>query len=409
MPRNFETPSSFLSPTIGRIKTERKSQEGRKKSRDPFIFELSSLTLKLARHFGFCYGVENAVDIAYRALEEREDKRVFLLSQMIHNSFVNDDLLKKGIRFLRTTSGEQLIPFEELTQDDIVILPAFGVSLDIIAKLEERGIDALKYNATCPFVEKVWRRAGEIGQKGYSIILHGKHYHEETRATFSYAENSAPTLIIRDKNDAEVLCEVILGNLSPQIVFERFEGKFTADFEPEKHLFKLGVVNQTTMLAYETREIAEMLKNALIKRFGADNIRDHFADTRDTLCYATAENQDAIEGLLADGGDAAVVVGGFNSSNTSHLAKLCNRDVPAFHIETATDIVSKNEIRHRLFSGEIVTTTDWFPQSFQGEKPVILVSAGASTPDKLVEETLAKLSDIWGCKEEFAESFTGGA
>jgi 4-hydroxy-3-methylbut-2-en-1-yl diphosphate reductase len=401
MPRTFQTPTRFLSSAITQMKRGRRDAEGRQRTQTPFEFALSGLTLKLARHFGFCYGVENAIEIAYKALEENLRGRVFLLGQMIHNSFVNDDLLRRGARFLRTTGGEQIISFDDLNVDDIVILPAFGVSRDVIDELRSRGIDPLKYNATCPFVEKVWRRAADIGKRGFSIIVHGKNYHEETRATFSYAEENAPTLIIRDKTDADFLAEVIRGERPPWEVTARFADNMSNNFDPEIHLFKIGVVNQTTMLAFETHEIGTILRKALKDRFGEDSITEHFADTRDTLCYATSENQEAVTGMLKSGGDLALVLGGFNSSNTSHLAKLCDKEVPAFHIENAANVISEDEIRHRLFSGEVIVSSDWFPA--EKEKPVVLISAGASTPDCLVEEVMIRLAKLRNCEKELRD------
>ncbi|RMH39957.1 MAG: 4-hydroxy-3-methylbut-2-enyl diphosphate reductase, partial [Alphaproteobacteria bacterium] len=191
MARQFNVPAFYRSPIIGRVKEARRVTDPRKRDLSPSVLDFGPVRFKLARHFGFCYGVENAIEIAYRALEENPGRRLFLLSEMIHNPRVNDDLRRRGIRFLRTTQGEQLIPFDELAPGDLVIIPAFGASLEVEAELARRGVDTQRYNTTCPFVEKVWKRSEQIGTKGYTVVVHGKRYHEETRATFSHAKEAA--------------------------------------------------------------------------------------------------------------------------------------------------------------------------------------------------------------------------
>ena len=207
----------------------------RKRDLTPSVLDFGPVRFKIARHFGFCYGVENAIEIAYRALEEHPEKaaegRIFLLSEMIHNPYVNDDLQRRGIRFLRTTAGEQLIPFSELHPGDVVIIPAFGTTLEVEAQLAERGVVPAAYDTTCPFVEKVWKKSAQIGKKQYTIVVHGKRYHEETRATISHARQDAPVVVVRDLEEAENLARVVRGEASSDFFFERFADRYSEGFE----------------------------------------------------------------------------------------------------------------------------------------------------------------------------------
>ncbi len=393
MPKEFNIPRSYRSDIIGEIKRKRSAEDSRKEDLKATILDLGPVVFHIARFFGFCYGVENAIEIAYRALEENVGKRIFLLSEMIHNPHVNSDLLGRGVRFLQTAEGKELIPFSELRADDVVIVPAFGTTKEIFDALTALGIDPQSYNATCPFVEKVWKRGRQLAQQGYTIVIHGKHTHEETRATFSHIRLSGPSVVVRDKDEALVLAEYVRG-ARPIEQFEKdFAGKFSAGFKPAEHLGRLGVVNQTTMLAEETHEIAGFMKQALIDRFGVDAIADHYADTRDTLCYATSENQRAMKGLLQDEADLAIVVGGYNSSNTSHLVELCEGKVPVYYVKDAGEIISAEEIRHLNFPHkDVITTTGWLPH----KQPVhILISAGASCPDAMVEAVIGRVASLY--------------
>ncbi len=393
MPRQFAIPRSYRSDLIGEIKRKRASSDTRKEDLSPTVIDLGPVVFRIARFFGFCYGVENAIEIAYRALEENEGKRIFLLSEMIHNPHVNGDLLQRGVRFLQTAEGEELIPLSELKADDVVIVPAFGTTVELFEALESRGINPQKYNATCPFVEKVWKRGKQLAQQGFSIVIHGKHTHEETRATFSHIRLDGPSVVVRDKEEAAHLAKYVRGELSAERFEVEFAGRYSAGFRVPEDLEHLGVVNQTTMLAEETHEIAQMMKQALIDRFGIDAISEHYADTRDTLCYATSENQRAMQGLLDHGGDLAIVVGGYNSSNTSHLVELCEGRVPVFYLKDADEIVSREEIRHLdLHDKQVHTTRDWLPQKSPVE---ILISAGASCPDAMVEAVISKISGLF--------------
>ncbi|HPZ87947.1 MAG TPA: 4-hydroxy-3-methylbut-2-enyl diphosphate reductase, partial [Flavihumibacter sp.] len=332
--KQFEVPVRYRSPLISAVKKKRKEADKLKKDFSPTLLDAGPLRIYLARHFGFCYGVENAIEIAFRTVEKHPGKRIFLLSEMIHNPQVNADLQAAGVRFLQDTYGQQLIPFEEIQSNDIVLIPAFGTTLQMEKMLKEKGIQTEKYNTTCPFVEKVWNRSEQIAAKGYTIVIHGKPQHEETRATFSHASASAPSVIVNDMNDAIELAAFIREEKGPEAFYERFRGRYTTGFDIHRDLARLGVVNQTTQSASDTQAIAEFLKQVMIEKYGLTNatIGERFADTRDTLCYATNDNQTAITGMLEVPADLAIIVGGYNSSNTTHLVELCEQRLPTYFI-----------------------------------------------------------------------------
>ena len=399
MARVFNIPGFYKSSVVSTIKEVRREQDRRKEDLVPSIIDLGKLKFKIARHFGFCFGVENAIEIAYRALDENPDKRVFLLSEMIHNPRVNGDLISRGVKFLMSPQGEQLIPFDELDSDDIVIVPAFGTTVELFDKLHSLGINPQEYNATCPFVERVWKRAGELGEKGFTIVIHGKHDHEETRATFSHARLTGPSIVIRDLEQAELLSEYLKKEKSLDTFFDDFGGLTSEGFDPKVDLDRIGVVNQTTMLATETQEISDLLKESIVSYFGESNWKEHFADTRDTLCYATTENQEAITGLLSSGGDIALVVGGYNSSNTSHLVELLEEHVPTFYIKGGEEVISLEEIQHLDLSTEKLTkSSNWIPKELDTIE--ILITAGASCPDALVDEVIVAVTELFGLEGE---------
>ena len=393
MPREFNVPLFYRSPIISVMKQARRVTDPRKRDLTPSVLDFGPVRFKIARHFGFCYGVENAIEIAYRTLEENPDKRIFLLSEMIHNPHVNADLRKRGVQFLCETSGKQLVPFDELTPADVVIVPAFGTTLEIQSELNARGINPYAYNTTCPFVEKVWKKSAEIGEQNYTIVVHGKRYHEETRATFSHAKSGAPVVVVLNLAEAKHLAKVICGEVDRKFFFEYFADSYSPGFEPDRDLKRIGVVNQTTMLATETQAIADLLRRAMVERYGEEHIDEHFADTKDTLCYATKENQDATLALIEDSGDLALVVGGYNSSNTNHLVELCDDKMPTYFVRDAGEIESPRFIRHWDIHAKVVgETTDWLPMNPPDGKPVdIVLTAGASCPDALLDEVLCKI------------------
>jgi len=389
--KKFDIPIYYRSPVISVVKNARKITDPRKKDYTPSVLDFGPVKFLIARHFGFCYGVENAIEIAYKSLEQNPGKRVFLLSEMIHNPSVNSDLSQRGVRFLREHNGKQLIPWEELNSDDIVIVPAFGTTLEIQELLANRGIDPYKYDTTCPFVEKVWNRAEALGKKSYTIIVHGKYNHEETIATFSHSKQNSPTLIVRNIEETKMLRDIILGKIPADEFYTHFEGKYSDGFNVERDLDHVGVVNQTTMLATETQAIADMIRTAMAEKYGDEKIKEHFADTSDTLCYATYDNQQATLGLLNSNADFAIVVGGYNSSNTSHIVELCEEKLPVYFISGAEKIISEEAISHfNIHTSEEVMTENWLKRSMA--KPVeIILTSGASCPDAILDEVLQKI------------------
>ncbi|GAB4134724.1 MAG: 4-hydroxy-3-methylbut-2-enyl diphosphate reductase [Bacteroidia bacterium] len=391
--KSFNIPVYYRSEIISRLKTLRKIKDPKKKDFTPSVLDFGPVEIYIARHFGFCYGVENAVEISFRAVDENPGKRIFMLSQMIHNPEVNKDLTDRGVRFLMSTSGEQLIPWEELTSDDIVIIPAFGTTLDIEKKLKEIGINPLSYNTTCPFVERVWKKSHQLGEGKYTIIIHGKPEHEETRATFSHSAVNGPSVVIKNMEEAIVLSEFITGKRPLQEFSQIFGKRVSGNFNPAEDLTRVGVINQTTMLATETQAIADFFKKVMEELYGTDKGKEHFADTRDTLCYATNENQDATYGLLEKEADIAIVVGGYNSSNTSHLVELCERKFPTYFIKDDSELISAELIRHfDLHSHEMKETGNWRPAT--GKARIILTS-GASCPDSIIERVLNRLLSFY--------------
>ncbi len=387
--KTFDIPTYYRSSFISTIKNLRKETDPRKKDFSPTLLDFGSVQFLIARHFGFCYGVENAIEIAYKAVEENPNKNIYLLSQMIHNPIVNADLEKKGIRFIMDTAGNQFIDWDKLSKEDIVIIPAFGTTIAIENRLINMGIEIQKYNTTCPFVERVWKQSEKLGASNHTIIIHGKHNHEETRATFSHSDKNAPSIVIKDINEARILEEVILGKKSLADFEATFKGRYSEGFNIEKNLVKIGVVNQTTMLATETQEISDFLKDTMIKKFGIDAHKDHFADTRDTLCYATNDNQQATIGLLKEQADLAIVIGGYNSSNTSHIAELCEEKLPTYFINSVKEIEDNKSINHFNFhKNERLLTNDFLPQI---NPTRIILTSGASCPDTMVDEVLDKI------------------
>jgi 4-hydroxy-3-methylbut-2-enyl diphosphate reductase len=386
----FEIPEIYKSGIIGKIKNIRKSNDKLKKDFSPSILDFGPVRFLIARHFGFCYGVENAIEIAYKAINENQTKNIFLLSEMIHNPEVNDDLISRGVKFIMDTNGKQIIPWEQINESDVVIVPAFGTTIEIQNILSKKGIDPYQFDTTCPFVEKVWKRASQIGQQDYTIVIHGKPNHEETRATFSHSKADAPTIVIKNMAEAVELSSFILGEKSRDEFFNTFSGRYSQGFDPDIHLKRLGVVNQTTMLASETQGISDYLKKVLVDYYKLNtlNIGNHFADTRDTLCYATNDNQNATLALIKHAADLAIVAGGYNSSNTSHLVELCEERLPTYFIESAAKIVDKNKIVHfDLHAKSEKETIGYLPEK---EKVNILLTCGASCPDSVVEGILSK-------------------
>lgn len=399
MARQFSIPETYQSAIVKTVKESRQILDPRKKDRSPALLDLGPVQFLIPRHFGFCYGVENAIDIAYRAIEQNPGKPIYLLSEMIHNPSVNEDLQQKGVRFLFETDGTPLLPLDQLNSNDIVIVPAFGTTVEVQEKLQSRGINPYSYDTTCPFVVKVWKRGKQLGKKGYSLVIHGKYQHEETRATFSHSSQHSACVVVLNTDEAEILAGIMLENRPLSDFQHHFGMKCTPGFNPLRDLEKFGVINQTTMLASETREVMEILKAAAEQKNGSSDIDLHFADTTDTLCYATNENQSATYGLMEQKADLALVVGGYNSSNTMHLAELLEEKFLTYHIRDAEEISSPASIRHfDQWNHKMRTTENWLPVS--SPDPVrIALTSGASCPDTLVDEVLLKVAGYFeGCR-----------
>jgi 4-hydroxy-3-methylbut-2-en-1-yl diphosphate reductase len=390
--KTFNVPNIYRSNLISAIKQERKQGDKMKKDFSPTRLQFGALTIYLARHFGFCYGVENAIEIAFRTVDENPGKRIFLLSEMIHNPQVNKDLEGKGVQFLMDTLGNPIVPLEDVTADDVVIIPAFGTTLELEATLKNKGIAVERYNTTCPFVEKVWNRSEQIAAKGYSIVIHGKPKHEETRATFSHAAAKAPSVVVNDMAEAIELAQYITQQKNPESFYDTFKGRYSQGFDITKDLYRFGVVNQTTQLASDTQAISDFLRSTLQQHFHLDDaqLSERFADTRDTLCYATNDNQTAVTGLLNTNADLAIVVGGYNSSNTSHLVELCEAKLPTYYISSKDNIIDPQTIEQydwRTKTHSVVN--NWLNTA----APVsILMTSGASCPDAMVEAVIRKLA-----------------
>jgi 4-hydroxy-3-methylbut-2-enyl diphosphate reductase len=349
------------------------------------------LTLHLAREFGFCYGVDRAVDYAYQARRRFPDQRVFLTGEIIHNPHVNDRLRAAGIRFL-SDPGERA---DALGPDDVVILPAFGVTVADMLLFQRLGCSLV--DTTCGSVLNVWKNVGRFAQDGFTAVIHGKIQHEETRATASQALNhpAGRYLVVLDQAQAQVVCEYIRGRGDREAFLRLFAEAHSPGFDPDRDLDRVGCANQTTMLMSESLEIERMLRRAVLDRHGEAALADHFR-AFDTICSATQERQDAVVALLDETPlDLMIVVGGYNSSNTCNLARICAERVRTFHIADSACLVSPGEIRHRPIGApstagiQEVTTRNWFPT----EGPVRLgLTAGASTPNNIVGEVMASLA-----------------
>jgi len=387
--KQFDVPIFYKSDIISRIKGFRKESDPRKKDFSPTILDFGPVRFLIARHFGFCYGVENAIEISYKAIEENPDKRIFLLSEMIHNPQVNKDLNDRGIKFLYDTYGNELIGLDKLEKGDVVIIPAFGTTVEMNERLAQKDLDLIQYNTTCPFVERVWKKSEKLGKDNYTIIIHGKHHHEETRATFSNSQQFSHALVLKDLKEAKKLARYILGDMSREEFMSNFHSRFSEGFDPDIHLERIGVVNQTTMLAEDTQEIADFLKDTLLKKYGSNENKEHFADTRDTLCYATNDNQTATKELLNSESDLAIVVGGYNSSNTSHLVHLCEQKLSTYFIDVPEKIVDRENIVHYDLSFGMERRTKNF--LVEKEKLTITITSGASCPDATVDAVIKRI------------------
>jgi 4-hydroxy-3-methylbut-2-enyl diphosphate reductase len=351
-----------------------------------FTYRSGRLTVYLAREFGFCYGVDRAVDYAYQARRRFPDRPIHLTGEIIHNPHVNDNLRAMGIGFLSDEAGA----VERLGPEDVVIVPAFGVTVAMLERLDSRGCTLV--DTTCGSVLNVWKNVRRYAEGDYTSLIHGKVSHEETRATASQAvQHGGAYLVVLDERETSIVCDYIRRGEDGEGLRRRFERAASSGFDPERHLGRIGLANQTTMLMSESLAIEDMLKAAMIERYGVEELAAHF-QAFDTICTATQDRQDAVVALLRDRQiDVMLVIGGYNSSNTCNLARICGASRPTFHIADPDCLVSANEIRHRPVGTKAETTTlDWLPSS--GSVAIGLTS-GASTPDNLVGAAVVKLTE----------------
>ena len=376
---------------------------------DPVPLDFGRVTYVIPSHFGFCLGVRNAIERAYETLAANPGRRVFMLSELIHNPFVNEDLLRRGLRYLQSERGvpyraedqpDAPLLWDTLTPEDIVIIPAFGVTDEDKRRLVRKGIAVCAYDATCMLVEKVWKAARAYGREGYTVLIHGKHEHEETKATFSYTRRHAPAVIVRDLAEARDLAALI-ASPDPAIratFHELFAGRHTPGFNVERHLDRVAVVNQTTLLMNETLEIIELLRDTF-RRLHGDDSRVGGGGRRDTLCYATQVNQDALARALAGPLDAAFVIGGRNSSNTYQLYRLCAEKLGAraFFIQSEANLPSLATIDHYIYDRGGQGRLEGRPLWPEGPptKPRILVTGGASCPDGIIQQVIHRLNGFF--------------
>jgi 4-hydroxy-3-methylbut-2-enyl diphosphate reductase len=410
----------YQSQLCATIKALARAQE--RTAGQPVTLDFGAVEYVIPSHFGFCLGVKNAIERAYETLAANPGRRVFMLSELIHNPFVNEDLLRRGLRYLQTdkglpydadgvpvrpgTTAARPLLWDTLTPEDIVIIPAFGATDEDKARLVRKGIAVCSYDATCMLVEKVWKAARSYGREGYTVVIHGKAEHEETKATFSNTRRYAPAVIVRNLEEVRQLGEIIASD-DPRVrarFFDLFAGKHTPGFDVDRHLERVAVVNQTTLLMNETLEIVEHLKSVYVARHGPPGAsRVGGGARRDTLCYATQVNQDALTRALAGPLDAAFVIGGKNSSNTYQLYRLCEQRLPgrAFFIQNESSIRSREEVEHYVFpahgpggshGGHLEVHPLW-PGDFSKKR--VLITGGASCPDGLIQQVIARINSLW--------------
>lgn len=369
--------ASYHSPLIDQIKAQ------------DFRLQSGRFTICLAEEFGFCYGVDRAIDYAYETRAKFPDRRIFLTNEIIHNPRVNAKLQEMGIRFLSGpyACGDSV---EDITEHDVVLIPAFGTPLAELESLQKRG--CVLVDTTCGSVMSVWKRVDAYARDGFTSVIHGKYDHEETKATSSRAVQypQGKFIIVRDKPQAQLVCDYIEGKGTREIFLSEFQNALSDGFDPDRDLTLIGCANQTTMLSSESLDIANMLQASMIRRFGEDESKKRFRHF-DTICSATQERQDAVFKLVGEGVDLMIVVGGYNSSNTAHLVEISLDFCAAFHVKDATCIVSRDVIQHKkVFSSEIIETRNWLPEG----QIKLGITAGASTPNRVIEEVIQKIQTL---------------
>jgi len=400
------------------IKEARRTKE--KSSGDPAVLDFGAVSYVIPSHFGFCLGVQNAIERAYETVAIYPSKRVFMLSELIHNPFVNEDLLARGLRYLQTDKGLPLRAdgkianskedskalWSQLTQEDIVIIPAFGATNEDKARLIRRGLSIRENDATCMLVEKVWKAARRYAQEGYTVIIHGKSEHEEAKATFSNSSSYGPALIIRNMEHARRLAEIIQAETSKKaaLLEASFAGLYSDDFDPTRDLEKIAVVNQTTLLRNETLIIINYLRDVITAKYGESEVANHLwsKGKGDTLCYATQVNQDALQQAVEQAVDAALIVGGKNSSNTFQLYRVCAERFgeSAHYIQSESNLRSLETVRHYIFPHNLPhgpATIEEERPLFNApvKKPHILLTGGASCPDGIIQQVISRINSFF--------------
>lgn len=395
------------------------SRTNERTASQPARLDFGAVQYVIPSHFGFCLGVKNAIERAYESLAENPGRRVFMLSELIHNPFVNEDLLRRGLRFLQTDKGQPFttggfvatagrhdpLLWDTLTSEDIVIIPAFGATDEDKKKLVRKGIRVAQFDATCMLVEKVWKAARTFGREGFTVVIHGKSEHEETKATFSNSRRHAPSIIIRNLAEAQLLGDYIAAPTEARrtALLARFAGLHTPGLDPARHLDRIAVVNQTTLLMNETAAIIDYFKAVFVAKYGEADGPAHVggAGKKDTLCYATQVNQDALQRALAEPLDAAFILGGKNSSNTYQLYRLCEQKLGnrAFFIQSEANIRSRDEIEHYVFPAAGHGTgghTEVHPLWPRDDSPKrVLITGGASCPDGLVQQVVTRINSFF--------------
>lgn len=415
------------------IKEARRTKE--KSSGEPAVLDFGAVSYVIPSHFGFCLGVQNAIERAYETVALNPGRRVFMLSELIHNPYVNEDLLVRGLRYLQTDRGLALRAdgsaatdkndptalWNQLTPEDIVIIPAFGATNEDKARLVRRGLPIRQNDATCMLVEKVWKAARRYAKEGYTVLIHGKSEHEETKATFSNSSSHGPALMIRNMEHARLLSKVIRADASKKVkLFESsFAGLYSDGFDPIRDLEHIAVVNQTTLLRNETLKIIEYLRDVIAEKYGEDKVAEHLwsKGKGDTLCYATQVNQDALHKSVEQSIDVALVVGGKNSSNTFQLYRVCQGRFGdnAHYIQSEKNILSLESVRHYIFPYNLKAAPDRVEEvrpllTDDGSKPRILLTGGASCPDGIIQQVIHRINSFFPPEsirpvEEILEAF----
>ncbi|MEL4894658.1 4-hydroxy-3-methylbut-2-enyl diphosphate reductase [Crocosphaera sp. Alani8] len=362
---------------MGTMNTEYQSSLIQKIRENNYQWQEGNVTIKLAESFGFCWGVERAVAMAYETRQHFPEEKIWITNEIIHNPSVNQRLLEMNVGFIQVIDGSK--DFSVVGTGDVVILPAFGASVTEMKLLNDKG--CIIVDTTCPWVSKVWSSVERHKKKDYTSIIHGKYRHEETVATSSFA---GTYLVVLNLKEVEYVCNYILNGGNKEEFLEKFKNAYSEGFDPDKDLVKLGIANQTTMLKSETEQIGKLLETTMLKKYGPTELNQHFMSFN-TICDATQERQDAMLNLVEEDVDLMVVIGGFNSSNTTHLQEISvERGIPSYHIDSEKRILLGNKIEHKPLGKEIETMKNWLPEG----KIVVGVTSGASTPDKVVESVI---------------------